>query len=67
MKDPTRFVPVHILRLAILHGKRAPDPRGKLGYFMYTINVKFRGKPYQLEVLLHEREYSIAHFLYEKL
>lgn len=67
MNEPSRFVPVHILRLAILHGKRTPDPRGAAGFFMYRINVRFRGKPYQLEVLLYEREYSIAHFMYNKL
>ncbi len=67
MKKPERFVPVHILRLAILHGKRTPDPKGTAGFFMYRIKVMFRGKPYELEVLLYEREYTIVHFLYEQI
>jgi hypothetical protein len=67
MKRPERFVPVHILRLAILHGKRSPDPRGVPGFFMYRIKVMFRGKPYDLEVLLYEREYTVVHFMYEKI
>ncbi|WMD21371.1 hypothetical protein RAS12_03110 [Achromobacter seleniivolatilans] len=65
MGEAGRFVPVHILRLAILYGKRAPDPRNAVGYFMYTITVTVRGKPYLLEVLVHERNYTIAHFLYK--
>ncbi|WP_254792001.1 hypothetical protein [Achromobacter sp. NFACC18-2] len=64
MREKGRFVPVHILRLAILHGKRMPDPRKEIGYFMYTIKVHFRGNPYTLEVLLNERDYIIAHFKY---
>ena len=34
MKEAGRFVPVHILRLAILHGKRVTDPRGYSGFYM---------------------------------
>ncbi|SIT14625.1 hypothetical protein SAMN05428937_1258 [Achromobacter sp. MFA1 R4] len=34
---------------------------------MYRIKVMFRGKPYELEVLLYEREYTIVHFLYEQI
>ncbi len=62
MLEKGRFVPVHILRLAILHGKRVPDPQGTAGYFMYLIKIRKQGRPYTLEVLLNEREYIIAHF-----
>lgn len=32
-----RYVPVHILQLAIKYGMRAPDPQGVKGAFVYTI------------------------------
>ena len=37
MANPGRFVPVHILHLAIKFGKRLPDPQGVIGAFRYEI------------------------------
>ncbi len=68
MKNPDRFVPVHILRLAIKYGKRFPDPQGKAGLFMYRCQMTAHGgKKYMLEVLVRESDYTILHFLYEYL
>ena len=65
MKDPDRFVPVHILRLAMLHGKRSPDPMGYAGLYLYTIPMKRIGKSYQREVLVRESDYTVPHFLFK--
>ncbi|WP_233866850.1 hypothetical protein [Paraburkholderia adhaesiva] len=72
MKEPGRFVPVHILRLAIKYGKRTPDPRGTPGFFMYKIAVtrlgRYQvGKKYILEVLVKEKDYIIYHFQYSPI
>ncbi|CAN7350768.1 hypothetical protein LJR129_002029 [Acidovorax sp. LjRoot129] len=37
MANPGRFVPVHILHLAIKFGKRLPDPQAVAGAFRYEI------------------------------
>lgn len=72
MKEPGRFVPVHILRLAIKYGERGPDPWGTAGLFMYKIPMtrlggNQMGKKYLLEVLVNERNYVIYHFQYVPL
>lgn len=68
MKNPDRFVPVQILRLAIKYGKRFPDPQGKAGLFLYRCQMTANGgKKYMLEVLVRESDYTILHFVYENL
>lgn len=39
MANPGRFVPVHILHLAIQFGKKLPDPQGVVGAFRYEIQM----------------------------
>lgn len=39
MANPGRFVPVHILHLAIKYGKRMPDPQKVTGVFRYEIQM----------------------------
>ncbi|WP_155887987.1 hypothetical protein [Cupriavidus sp. WS] len=65
MGNPDRFVPVHILRLAIRHGRRTPDPRGYRGLFMYTVPMIRHGRQRTLEVLVREGDYTVLHFLYK--
>ena len=72
MANPGRFVPVHILHLAIKFGKRLPDPQGVIGAFRYEIPMfRFvkRGAIYQkesktLEVVVRESDWTILHFMY---
>jgi hypothetical protein len=64
MAVETRFVPVHILHLAIKYGKRGPDPQGVKNAFMYTIKMMRKGKEYDLEVLVRESDWTILHFVY---
>ncbi|WP_241025936.1 hypothetical protein [Burkholderia sp. Tr-20390] len=64
MQEPWRFVPVHILRLAIRHGKRIPDPKGHRGIFQYTAPMTHRGVRYQLDVVVRESDYTVLHFVY---
>ncbi|VWB83764.1 hypothetical protein [Burkholderia lata] len=66
MQEPWRFVPVHILRLAIRHGKRMPDPKGHRGIFQYTAPMTHRGVHYQLEVVVRESDYTVLHFVYKR-
>lgn len=72
MKEPGRFVPVHILRLAIKYGVRTPDPQGEAGLYMYKIAMSRLGKnqvgkDYILEVLVNEKDYIIYHFQYDPI
>ncbi|MDR5779267.1 hypothetical protein QCE63_07460 [Caballeronia sp. LZ065] len=67
MRNPHRFVPVHILRLAIMFGKRGPDPKNMKGLSMYEQAIKINGKAYVLEVLVREKDYTILHFLYKQI
>lgn len=69
MNNPGRYVPTHILELAIKYGQKAPDPRGSV-YPMYYIQMH-RWKPngyqtYNLEVLFHPGENKILHFQYDR-
>lgn len=66
MQDPNRFVPAHILRLAIRHGKRTADPKGHPGVFQYTVPMTRRGVSYRLEVVVRERDYTVLHFVYRR-
>ncbi|NML29806.1 hypothetical protein [Paraburkholderia antibiotica] len=70
MMDPDRFVPLHILRLAVKYGSRIPDPRNRPGLYMYEIAMSRLGayqvgKKYVLEVLVNEKDYIIYHFKYD--
>lgn len=60
-----RYVPVHILQLAIKYGKREVDPQGVKGAFNYTIKMLRNGKEYDLEVVVRESDWTVLHFLYK--
>ena len=72
MANPGRFVPVHILHLAIKYGRRMPDPQQIAGVFRYEIRMsRFvrRGDTYVrvskiLEVVVRESDWTILHFMY---
>jgi hypothetical protein len=59
-----RHVPVHILKLAIRHGKRIPDPQGIAGAFEYTVPMVRNGVGYTLKVVLREADNTVLHFHY---
>jgi hypothetical protein len=59
-----RHVPLHILRLAIRHGQRAPDPQGAANAIRYTIEMFRNGQRYTLEVVVRHTDNTILHFLY---
>lgn len=65
MAESGRYVPVHILRLAIKYGKRIPDPKGHAGVFQYTYPMMRNGSNYMLEVVVRESDYTILHFAYK--
>ncbi|MBR8178453.1 hypothetical protein [Burkholderia ambifaria] len=72
MANPGRFVPVHILHLAIKYGARMPDPQKVAGVFRYEIPMsRFvkRGTTYirerkTLEIVVRESDWTILHFMY---
>ena len=66
MHNPDRHVPVHVLRLAIRHGRRTADPRGVRGAVQYRIPMSRQGRRYELKVVLRERDNTILHFQYER-
>jgi hypothetical protein len=65
MATPSRFVPIHILHLALKYGKRAADPKGVKGAFLYTIKMLRNGTEYTLEVVVRESDWTVLHFLYK--
>ena len=60
-----RYVPIHVLHLALKYGKRAADPQGAKGAFLYTIKMLKNGKEYVLDVVVRESDWTILHFLYK--
>jgi hypothetical protein len=60
-----RYVPMHILHLALKYGKRVPDPQGVKGAFLYTARMFRNGAEYSLEVVVRESDWTILHFLYK--
>ena len=65
MATKGRYVPVHILHLAIKYGKRSADPQKIKGAFLYTTKMLRNGKEYVLEVVVRESDWTILHFLYK--
>ena len=58
MKNPDRYVPLHILQLAVKYGRRSVDPRGTPEANKYTIPIRIKdskrpnGKNYNIQVIL---------------
>ena len=65
MNDRNRFVPVHILKIAIKYGRKSPDPQRVKGAFLYKIPMTKNGRSFTLEVVLRERDNTVLHFLYK--
>lgn len=65
MATKGRYVPLHILHLALKHGKRVPDPQGVKGAFMYTTKITRNKTEYTLEVVVRESDWTVLHFLYK--
>lgn len=56
MATKGRYVPLHILHLALKHGKRAPDQQGVKGAFMDTAKMTRNKTEYTLEVVVREAD-----------
>jgi hypothetical protein len=67
MAEAGRYVPVHILRLAIRYGKRIPDPKGHAGVSQFAYPIMRNGAHYLLEVVVRESDYTVLHFAYKRL
>ncbi len=66
MGDKNRFVPVHILKMAIRYGRRVADPQGIRGASMYTIPMLRNGRRFTLEVVIRVRDRTVLHFVYKR-
>ena len=66
MGDKNRFVPVHILKMAIRYGRRVADPKGTRGAFMYKIPMLRNGRRFTLEVVIRVRDRTVLHFVYKR-
>ncbi len=69
MNNKDRYVPVHILEMAIRYGQKGKDPKGS-PYPMYYIQMS-RWKPkgyqtYNLEVLYNPNQNKILHYVYKR-
>ncbi|MGG6108297.1 hypothetical protein QNH99_03475 [Pantoea allii] len=75
MYEPGRYVPLQIQEKAIRYGTRMPDPLRKPGLFRYETRMyrlvedkqkkgSYFYKPYRLEVLVREKDWTIMHFQY---
>ncbi|WP_454764356.1 hypothetical protein [Cupriavidus campinensis] len=64
MDDPKRFVPVHILRLAMRHGERIKPPPDLPGAARYLARMTIRRRPYMLDVVTANANATIVQFEY---
>lgn len=64
MQQSGRGVPLHILHLAIRHGRQAADPQGAIGAIQYSIPMLRNGTQYTLKVIVRVRDSTILHFHY---
>lgn len=75
MLNPGRYVPLQIQEKVIRYGTRMPDPLKKPGVFRYEARMyklvedkqnkgNYFYKPYRIEVLVREKDWTIMHFQY---
>lgn len=64
MDDPERFLPVHILRLAMRHGERAAPPPGWPGATRYLVRMLIRRLPFTLDVVTANTDTVVVQFDY---
>lgn len=70
MASSARYVPSHILYLAIKYGTKMADPQGAAGAVKFVINLEKydkngKVKTYVLEVVMRMKDWTILHFLYK--
>ncbi|MFZ4831822.1 hypothetical protein [Rouxiella sp. Mn2063] len=76
MYESGRYVPLQIQEKAIRYGKRMADPRNVTGLYRYESDMyrlienksrkgSYYYKKYTLEVVVREKDWTIAHFLYK--
>lgn len=73
MYNPGRYVPLQIQEKAIRYGRRMPDPKKRPGMYCYETEInkiwfnkhlkKQEYKKYTLEVVVREKDWTIAHFI----
>ncbi len=66
MRNPHRYVPVHIFKLAIKYGRKIPDPQGAPGASKYITTMFRDGKRYTLNIVVRNRDRTVLHYHYKK-
>jgi len=62
MNDAQRFVPVHILRLAMRHGEQHDPPPGPKGVSRYMARMLIRRLPFMLDLITADKDTMIVRF-----
>ncbi len=70
MAEAGRYVPTHILYLAVRYGRRVADPQGAKGAMKFLLEIEKydkqgNAKKYMLEVVMRMDDWTILHFLYK--
>jgi len=65
-RNPHRYVPIHILKMAIKFGRKLPDPGKAPGASLYTTTMFRNGKRYTLNVVVRNRDRTVLHFHFER-
>jgi hypothetical protein len=70
MANSSRYVPTHILYLAVKYGKKMADPQGAAGALKFVINLEKydkngNAKTYVLEVVIRMKDWTVLHFLFK--
>ncbi len=66
LRDDTRFVPAHILRLAIRYGVRSPDRAGHPGISRYAAPLVRQGLAYRLALAVRDHDDTVLHVSYQR-
>lgn len=64
MEDPQRFLPVHILRLAMSHGERAAPPLAQPDARRYLARMLVRRQPFMVNLVTAHEDTTILDFEY---
>jgi hypothetical protein len=66
LRDDSRFVPAHILRLAIRYGVRSPDRAGHRGVSRYAAPLVRQGLAYRLALAVRDHDDTVLHVSYQR-
>jgi hypothetical protein len=66
LRDAARFVPTHILTLAIRHGEHLPDCAGHPGVSRYAAALVHNGHAYRLDLAVRDHDATVLHVSFSR-